>query len=495
MIAADGNTLYRALVSRDARFDGRFFTGVKTTGIYCRPICPAPTPKRKNVEFYACAAAAEAAGFRACLRCRPETSPGTPAWLGTSASVSRALKLIADGALDDGDVDHFAARLGMTSRHLRRLFAEHLGASPVAVAQTRRTHFARRLIDETNLPMTQIALQAGFSSLRRFNTAIRTAFGRSPTELRRRRRKEADRTARGDLTLRLPYRLPLDWPRTIAYLRPRMLPGVEAIVDGAYRRTIRIGDATGVIDVTAAEDKPQLVLRVQLSTPQSLLQIVERVRRIFDLGADPMEIKRHLRRDPLMRSIMGRRDGVRVPGTWDGFELAVRAILGQQVSVQGATTLAGRLVERYGTPLGVEGSEGVTHLFPEPEMLARANFANFGMPQARCDAIGHLARGVSKGRVVLDGAMPAEDFVRELTVLPGVGPWTAQYIAMRALREPDAFPSSDLGLRRALTENGKPLSAARLEKLAEPWRPWRAYAAMYLWNSQTGKRGRQTNAT
>ena len=502
MTSLDGDSLYRALKSRDPRFDGRFFTGVRTTGIYCRPICPAQTPKRKNVEFYACAAAAEAAGFRACKRCRPETSPGTPAWLGTSASVSRALKLIAAGELDDGDLEHFAARLGMTDRHLRRLFAEHLGASPIEVAQTRRTHFARRLIDETNLPMTQVAFQAGFSSVRRFNTAVRAAFGQTPTELRRKARSKKSgkvvtragappndaKTANGgELTLRLPYRPPLNWKATAEYLRPRMIPGVEAVMDGVYRRTVRVGEATGVIEVAADAEKPQLVLRAKLDSPQALLQIVERVRRIFDLGADPLEIDRHLRRDPLMRSVIGRRKGVRVPGTWDGFELAVRAILGQQVSVRGATTLAGRLVERFGTPLAEDSANGVTHLFPTAAELAEADFNNFGMPQARCDAIRNLARAVCDGEVSLDGVVPLEDFVPMMTELPGVGPWTAHYVAMRALGEPDAFPSSDLGLRRALIEKSKPVTAARLEGLAEPWRPWRSYAAMWLWNTQEGR--------
>ena len=473
----DPDICYRALKTRDARFDGRFFVAVRSTGVYCRPICPASTPRRENCEFVACAAAAQAAGFRPCLRCRPEASPGTPAWLGSSATVSRALRLIGEGCLDQGSVGDLAERLGLGERQLRRLFLRHLGASPIAVAQNRRLLFAKKLIDETPLSMSEIAFASGFASIRRFNAAVRGAYARSPSDLRRTRRRHPEAGTR----LRLPYRAPLDWQGLLDFLALRATPGVERVADGAYMRSISIDGARGCVRVEPLRGEDCLVADVQLDGPAPLIQVAERLRRVFDLGADPAEIVGHLRRDARLAARARAVPGVRVPGAWDGFELAVRAILGQQVSVRGATTLAGRLVQRYGEKLD---AGGLSHLFPEPQVLARARLATLGLPGARARAISGLARAVADGALRIDASRGLDQTVRALSALPGVGPWTAQYVAMRALREPDAFPAGDLGLRKALG-NGTPMPERQLERCSEAWRPWRAYAAMLLWRAET----------
>jgi AraC family transcriptional regulator of adaptative response / DNA-3-methyladenine glycosylase II len=476
----DPRTCYRALRTRDARFDGRFFTAVRSTGVFCRPICPAPAPRFENCTFVPSAAAAREQGYRPCLRCRPEASPGTAVWLGTSAAVTRALRLIADGALDRGSVDDLASRLGLGGRHLRRLFLKHLGAPPLAVAQTQRVLFAKKLIDETGLPMTEIAAAAGFSSIRRFNDAVRSAYDRSPRELRRAAAEAPDRTA---LRLRLSYRPPLDWETLAGYLAVRATPGVESVRDGVYRRTIRIGDDHGWIAVRPVAGRDCLVVETHLPRWRGLPQVVERVRRIFDLNAEPREIAEHLARDPRLRVIVLRRPGVRVPGAWDGFELAVRAILGQQVSVKGATTTAGRLARAYGEPLpGNARPAGLDLLFPRPQALARAGMERVGLTRAKANAIRALSRAVAAGELVLDAAGDPEETVGKLRRLPGIGDWTAQYVAMRALDCPDAFPANDLGLRQALRNGSDRLPRGReVEALAERWKPWRAYAAVILW--------------
>jgi AraC family transcriptional regulator of adaptative response / DNA-3-methyladenine glycosylase II len=439
----------RARRSRDARFDGRFFTAVLSTGIYCRPVCPAPQPKAANVRYYATAAAAAEAGFRPCLRCRPEASPGTPAWTGAPVSVARALKLIEHSALDRSGVEDLAARLGMGSRHLRRLFVEHLGAPPVAIAQTRRVHFAKRLLDETALPVTEIAMAAGFRSIRRFNDTFRALYGKSPSQLRR----KAGANASGSYTLRLEYRPPYDWDSLIAYLGPRATPGVEFVTVQEYRRTIALDGAQGTMAVRPSRKGHALEAEIRFPRPAALFRIVERVRRIFDLGADPAAIASTLKRDARLKPLVARRPGLRVPGGWDGFEVAVRAILGQQVSVKAATTLAGRLAAKFGTDSG----EGL--IFPAPQVLATADLNGLGLTGARARSITALAQAVVQGAALEDSAA--------LLKVPGIGNWTVQYIAMR-LGEPDAFPATDLYLRPFAAE-----SAA--------WSPWRAYAAMHIW--------------
>jgi AraC family transcriptional regulator of adaptative response / DNA-3-methyladenine glycosylase II len=474
----DPTRCYAALRTRDARFDGRFFTGVKTTGVYCRPICPARTPLQKNIRFFACAAAAEAAGFRPCRRCRPETAPGTPAWTGTSAAVSRALRLIAAGEFDGADVEALAGRVGVGGRQLRRLFASHVGASPAQVARARRVHFARALLAETTLPMIEVAAAAGFQSLRQFNHAVRATFRSTPTALRGRGRGVAGRPG---VTVRLPYRPPLDWQALLAFLAQRATPGVEVVDGGVYRRTIRVEGGVGTLAVRAEAAARRLVMHLDVPEHLGLLAIVTRVRRLFDLEADPLAIGAHLGRSDELRPLVRRRPGLRVPGAWDPFEIAVRAIVGQQVTVRGATTLMGRLVERWGEP--TLAPPPLTRLFPTPEVLAEAEIERIGMPKARAQALRTVAGEVASGRLTLASGVDLESAVAQLKALPGVGAWTAQYVAMRALGEPDAFPSGDLGLRQAIANGSGPPTSRVLERRAEAWRPWRAYAAMHLWAS------------
>jgi AraC family transcriptional regulator, regulatory protein of adaptative response / DNA-3-methyladenine glycosylase II len=470
----------RARKTHDPRFDGRFFIGVLTTRIYCRPVCPVRSPKEENVRYFATAAAASEAGLRPCLRCRPESSPGTPAWLGTSATVSRALRLIGESALEDGGVENLAQRLGIGSRHLRRLFLEHLGASPIAVAQTRRLHFAKRLLDETNLPMNELALAAGFGSVRRFNDTFCKTYSRTPTQLRRFARRTG-RSPQNEYRFVLRYRPPFDWNALLAFLEPRATPGVESVVGGKYQRTIALNGHSGFLEVSHDNRAGALEVQIRFPEPRWLFLIIERVRRMFDLNADPEQIASHLRGDPMLAARLARRPGLRVPGCWDGFELAVRAILGQQVTVKGATTLAGRLVRAYGTAL--PPGDGLTHLFPSADALASADFATVGLPRARAESIRALASAVRDGEITFSNSVDLDDFERRLCALPGIGAWTAHYIAMRALGEPDAFPAADLGLLRATSMK----DVRRLRERAEKWRPWRAYAAMYLWQVDLSK--------
>lgn len=476
----DPHTCYQAIKSRDTRFDGRFFTGVLTTGIYCRPVCPATTPKQENVQFFACASAAEEAGFRPCLRCRPESSPGTPAWLGTSATVSRALRLMAEGILDEEGVEGLAGRLDIGPRHLRRLFKEHLGASPVAMAQTQRVHLAKKLIDETTLSMSQVAFSAGFSSIRRFNAAFRKIYGKAPSALRKRPRTASEKS---HLQIKLSYRSPFDGKALLRFLRARAIPGVEQVEESSYSRTISLGDTSGIIRVEPLTGKALVHLLVPTVFAPHLHQIVERVRRLFDLKADPTAIADHLSQDARLAGLIDAYPGIRVPGAWDGFEIAVRAILGQQVSVKGANTLAGRLVEKYGDPLPQADAPNLSYLFPRPVQLVDISAEDLGLTSKRAHAIEALARVVGEGTLKLSPRAGLEETIASLIELPGIGPWTAHYIAMRALGEPDAFPASDLALRRAATEDSSAaLTEAQLRKQAEAWRPWRAYAAMYLWH-------------
>jgi len=484
----DRTACERAMLARDARFDGRFFVGVMTTGIYCRPVCPVRQPKLENVRFFGSAAAASEAGLRPCLRCRPEAAPGTPAWLGTSATVDRALKLIAGGALDRGSVATLAGRLGVGSRHLGRLFRRHVGASPLSVAQTRRLHLSKTLLDETDLSMTEVSLASGFGSVRRFNTAFRSSYGRTPSELRHAARGNLSAAVGNRLALRLPYRPPFDWTSLVTFLAARAIPGVEQVSPGAYRRTFSLGDRSGVLGVTPVCDRHQLELSIDLPDPGALVDCVDRVRRIFDLDSVPDEIAAHLRCDPAIASRVDNWPGLRLPGAWDGFEVAVRAILGQQVSVKGATTLAGRVARRFGRPRTSRSDPGLELLFPEPATLATADLSGIGLPRARARAINELARAVCEGRVRFDPAISLDRFVGEMTALPGIGAWTAHYVAMRALGEPDAFPSSDLGLLKAMSPPGRKIRSGELERRSERWRPWRAYAALYLWKGHADRR-------
>jgi len=456
-VRLDSNTCFHAIASRDPRFDGRFFTGVTTTGIYCRPICPARTPRRSNVEFFACAAAAEEAGFRPCLRCRPDAAPGSPAWIGTGTTIRRALRSIEAGALDGRPVAALATSLGVGERHLRRLFQEELGASPLAVALTRRVHFARKLVEETDLSMIDVALASGFGSVRAFNETFRRTFARAPRELRRGSGVASRGTVQGSLVLSLPHEEPYALAPLLAFLGKRAIPGIETVTATSYRRTFQIDGKAGELEVRARDRS--LELELPAWTTPHLLGIVARVRRIFDLDADSVKIDEHLARDEALGPLVRQRPGLRVPGAWDGFELSVRAILGQQVSVQAATTLAGRLVARFG-----DERDGL-RLFPSRESVARAPLEEIGLPRARASAI----RGLAASTLTFE----EPDLEERLLELDGIGPWTASYVSLR-MGEPDAFPAGDAALVRVFGKN----ALARVEHL----RPWRGYAALHAWS-------------
>jgi len=470
---------YRALSTRDVRFDGRLFVGITSTGIYCRPICPARTAKRENCRFFPSAAAAQGAGFRPCLRCRPEISPDAAAWRGTSNTVSRALALIAEGALDGGEssVTVLADRLGMGERQLRRLFDKHLGVPPIAVAQTRRVLFAKQLIQETQLSMASIAEASGFGSVRRFNDAFRKLYRRPPRELRI--KKSGEPSA---IVIRLGYRPPYDWNAILDFLGHRAIEGVEQVANGRYRRTIAVDGATGTVEVVPGE-RNCLVATIRISEVSGLLSIVARLRRLFDLDADVETIGAHLAEDPNLAPLIARRPGLRTPGCFDAFELAVRAILGQQITVTAARQLAGKIAKLAGTK--ISGADGLTHIFPTPAQLAKADLSAIGMPKARIACLKSLAEAVLKDKKLLEPVGSYEDAVARLLSLPGWGPWTAQYWALRALRDSDAFPESDVGLLRspAVANGNGRISPKALLARAENWRPWRAYAAQHLWTA------------
>jgi len=482
----DSKTCYRAVKSRDGRFDGRFFTGVISTGIFCRPVCPATTPKQKNCLFFANAAAAMHAGFRPCLRCRPEAAPGGPAWNGVSTTVKRALRLIDEGALDSASVDDLAAKLGVGERHLRRLFMEYVGVGPKAVAQTRRVLFAKKLVNETALPLTEIALAAGFGSIRRFNSTFQKIYARPPRDLRR-MSGEGIASDGAALTLKLPFRSPYDWAHLIGFLQTRAIPGIESVVDDSYRRTIKIDKQKGVLEVHLAPGGTHLNVNVSLADTSNLQAVIERSRRLFDLDADSAAINAHLCGDPLLAKSIKARPGLRIPGAWDAFEIAVRAVLGQQVSVAAARTFAQRLAATYGEVLKNPSTPELSYLFPTPEALMDADLSAIGLTGRRIDTLRGLSRAFASGDLGLDMACDLMDIEARLTALPGIGPWTAQYIAMRAFGEPDAFPTGDLGLLNAIKAMGTNITTRDLDKHAERWRPWRAYAAMHLWATLTDK--------
>jgi AraC family transcriptional regulator of adaptative response / DNA-3-methyladenine glycosylase II len=473
----------RARASRDARFDGLFFTAVRSTGIYCRPVCPARTPKRRNVAYFPTAAAAAAAGYRPCLRCRPELSPGAPGQGGEGA-VERALSLIADGALETGSIDGLAARVGLSGRQLRRLFLSRTGATPIVVHTTRRLLLAKQLLTETSLPVTEVAMAAGFGSLRRFNTAFREGCGMPPTAIRRRRAELPPET----MTLRLAYRPPLDLPLMLAFLARRAVPGVERIDERSYERVVGPADRSTWIRVTGDTDRPELRLEISDSDPRAIPDIVRHVRRLFDLDADMRAVHAALALDPMLARAVRRRPGLRLPGGWDGFEVAVRAVLGQQVSVAAATTLTARLVDRWGARRA-PARPGLDRVFPTPEALADADVETIGLPRSRAATVRALAAAVASGSVDFERSQPVHTFLERLVALPGVGPWTAQYVALRGLGHPDAFPAGDLVLQQVLGR-GRRLGARETDERSQAWRPWRAYAVLQLWQISTDGRKR-----
>jgi AraC family transcriptional regulator of adaptative response / DNA-3-methyladenine glycosylase II len=496
----DPRVCYRALETRDERFDGRLFVGVTSTGIYCRPVCPAGPAKFENCRFFTSAVAAQEAGFRLCLRCRPETAPELGSWRGTSNTVSRGLQMIAAGELDgdDASVDRLADRLGVGERQLRRLFQQHLGASPVSVAQTRRVLFAKQLLHDTRLPMVEVALAAGFRSVRRFNETFQQLFQRPPGALRRKLAvslPEGTIAATG-VTVRLRYRPPYDWPALLDHLRARAIDGIERVDDdsggdedsgagaGRYARTVRLDGATGTIEVVHLPRFNSLAATIRFPSVRALPQLVTRIRRVFDLGADVTAIGSHLAHDPLLAPLIAARPGLRVPGGWDGFELAVRAILGQQITVQAGRQLAGQLARLCGNPAAgaLVAAGGLALVFPTAAQVAHADVTALGMPGARRQALVALARAALADPLLFEPRDTVEQTVARLCAIPGVGDWTAHYIALRAAREPDAFPASDRGLLRgAALARGASIDAGQLARRAERWRPWRGYAAQHLW--------------
>ena len=471
-------TYERARLARDARFDGLFYTAVKTTGIYCRPICPAPTPHARNVTYYESASAAAAAGFRPCLRCRPERAPGAPGHRPRSELVRGALRLIDEGALDRAPIAALATRVGVGERHLRRLFAEEMGASPLDFAATRRLLFAKQLLSETTMPITMVAGAAGYASLRRFNAAFVDSYGKPPRHFRK---SESAGRADVPLTLRLPYRAPYDFDAMLAFLARRCIPGVEAVSDSEYRRSVMINGQSSWFSVSATTGDDALALRLPMLRPDQLGAVVARVRRQFDLDAEPAALAHAFKRDPLLGPLQRRWPGQRLPGAWDGFELAVRGVLGQQISVAAARTLASRLVERYGAPFN-HAADGLHALFPSPAALVDAPLEEIGVTRSRAATLRGLAQACVDGRVHFSAEQGLDAIVASLVVLPGIGPWTAHYVAMRALSQPDAFPAGDLVLRK-IAGGDSPMSERALEALSQSWRPWRAYAVMLMWRS------------
>jgi AraC family transcriptional regulator of adaptative response / DNA-3-methyladenine glycosylase II len=468
--------------SRDGRFDGRFFAGIATTGIYCRSICPASFGSTSNVRWFRSSAAAEKAGFRPCKRCRSDTSPGSAAWFGTWAVVSHALRLISQGALNDAGVEQLADRVGVGSRHLRRLFHRHLGASPLKIARSHRAQVARNLIVETHLVPREIASRAGFASIRQFHHSVKTTFGQSPAKLRRLHRTVQAHGRDVGVVVHLPYRAPFDWSSMMRFLQPRVTRCVEVVDVEFYRRTIEMDGAAGAIEVWDQPRQSRLAMRVILPSYDGLVQVVQRVSRLFDLGADVLHIVRHLARDARLAEIVAERPGLRVPGAWDGFELAVRATLGQRLTALDRPALAERLVRTFGRPIEAP-LPGLSHVFPRPEILAEANLTSIGIPAPQADTIRSLARAVLARKLEFNpfASKSLDDALARLRVPSTLDESAASYIAMRSLGEPDAVPHADLGLRRAFGTRGTAVSPAELLHIFESFRPWRAYAAMHLW--------------
>jgi AraC family transcriptional regulator, regulatory protein of adaptative response / DNA-3-methyladenine glycosylase II len=512
----DDEQRYQAAISKDARFDGVFYIAVTSTGIYCRPSCPAITPKREHMRFHRTAAAAQEAGFRACKRCRPDASPGSPEWNIRADLVGRAMRLIADGIVDRDGVEGLASRLGYEQRQVRRLITAELGAGPLAIARAQRAQTARVLTETTTLPLSEIAFAAGFTSIRQFNDTIREVFAVTPTQLRDRaargraarggRRPPGRATLRRDtgagmrgvpggssplgITVRLPYRPPIDLERMLGFLAARAIPGVEAVEDGRYRRALLLPNGTGILSVGAGDG--YIDCELQLEDLRDLTAAVQRCRRLLDLDADPQAVTAALAASgPVLGPLALASPGRRVPGHVDGNELALRAVLGQQVSVAAARRLGARLVAAYGKPL--ERPEGtLTHCFPAAETLAAADPATLPMPRARAAALTGLATALASGELSLDPGAERDRAEAQLLALPGIGPWTAAYIRMRALSDPDAFLASDVGVLEALGRLGAvpagvrgPAGRARAARaaaeLADCWRPWRSYAVQHLW--------------
>jgi AraC family transcriptional regulator, regulatory protein of adaptative response / DNA-3-methyladenine glycosylase II len=497
-VLEDFDRCYRAVKSRDARFDGWLFTAVTSTGIYCRPSCAAVTPKAENVRFYATAAAAQQAGFRACLRCRPDASPGSPEWLGRADVAARAVKLILDGTVDREGVSGLARRLGYSERRLHRVLVAEVGSGALALARAQRAQTARVLLGATELPIAEVALAAGFASVRQFNETVRTIFARTPSELRRRDSGKGTGTGTGTgtgaasnaasdagtqrIALRLAYRRPLAAKELLDFLALRALPGIEAYDGSTYRRSLRLPHGAGTVAISVHDGELKAVFA--LEDMRDLMVAVARCRHLLDLDSDPQAVAELLGADPLLGHAVARTPGLRMPGAADGFEIAVRAVIGQQISLSAARTVAGKLARAAGTPL-TDPMLPVTHVFPSPERLAelaRKRPEAFAMPASRRRTLGLLSEAIAAGDLSIDAGSDPTELRRKLLAIAGIGPWTADYIALRALADPDAFLPTDLGVRHALARLAQIDSARAIGELAEAWRPWRAYAQAYLWH-------------
>ncbi|WP_105103686.1 DNA-3-methyladenine glycosylase 2 [Microbulbifer pacificus] len=486
----DPDICHSARLARDKRFDGRFYTAVKTTGIFCRPICPARPPLERNVEYFGTAAEAAAAGYRPCLRCRPDAAPGSPAWGLVSTTVQRALNLMRRER-EAQSIEQLAERLGITSRYLRKLFAEHIGLSPLQVWQTERALFAFSLLRDTNLPIGDIAYAAGFNSLRRFNGVFKDIYQRTPSEVRRENSTADAKSGNSSVApvqITLSYRPPFDWPALLEFFAARALPGVEQVVagenpqQGMYQRSFELLGQRGVLRVAHEPEKGRLRVSVYGEGCGAVLYpLREKLRRLFDLDADSEAIRSHLQPDPLLQNVLQRNPGVRLPGAWDPFEYTLRAILGQQISVAAATTIAGRVASRYGESFAGPGGESLL-LFPTAEQLRGADFSDIGVTRTRANTLRHFVAATLNGEIDFD-APDLDSFCAQMTALPGIGDWTAHYTAMRGLSMPDAFPASDLGILIALGDEQQKATPKQALARAESWRPWRAYAALLLWQS------------
>jgi AraC family transcriptional regulator, regulatory protein of adaptative response / DNA-3-methyladenine glycosylase II len=480
----DDESCYRAVKARDRRFDGVFYTAVRTTGIYCRPSCPARTPAYRNVTFHPSAASAQAAGYRACKRCLPDATPGSPDWDVAADAAGRAMRLIGDGVVDRDGVEGLATRLGYTSRHLTRLLTAELGAGPLALARARRAQTARVLIETTDLGFADVAFAAGFASVRQFNDTIREVYAATPTELRGRRGR---RHTSGAVTMRIAVRTPFAGRALLGFLATRAVPGVETAGAGWYARTLALPHAAGTVrleldDLPATGGTAQVPATFRLGDLRDLGTAVERVRRLLDADCDPVAVDEAFAGDPLIGPLVRRTPGLRVPGHVDGHELAVRAVLGQQVSVAGARTVAARLVREHGRPLPAPDG-ALTHLFPSAEALATLDPTDLPMPRARGRALIGLCAALAADDIALDRGADRHDVRRLLLDLPGIGPWTADYVALRALGHPDVFLPTDIGIRDALLAARRDPAVAAEQ--AEDWRPWRSYAQLHLWHSLT----------
>ncbi len=482
----DTEACYRVVQSRDRRFDGVFYTAVRSTGIYCRPSCPARTPARGNVTFHATAASAHMAGYRACKRCRPDATPGSPEWDVAADVAGRAMRLIADGIVDREGVDGLARRLGYTTRHLARLLGQELGATPLALARARRAQSARVLIESTDLSATDVAFAAGFTSVRQFNETFQEIYAATPRQMRGQVRGSAPTgSARGTVTMRLPVRTPYDGRALAGFLATRAVPGVEVLRGDVYARTMRLPNGHGTVELTLPTDLRCGETTVahatfSLTDLRDLGAASERTRRLLDADCDPVAVILALGEDELLGPIVRSAPGLRVPGHVDGDELAVRAVLGQQVTVAGARTMAGRFVENWGEPVHSH-VPGLTHLFPTAERLAELDPCDLPMPRVRARALIALCAALVEGDVVLDRGSDRDDVRASLMALPGIGSWTADYIAMRALGHPNVFLSTDLGVRHGLAALG--LDPEDADELSQRWRPWRSYAQVHLWHT------------